>query len=311
MNVIETFDQLITLPSLHSLEADSASWIWPSFIAQEAFHIISGEPGSMKSMLMLSFAIGLSQGKLWDTEIAAKPVIYVDRENPLSLVKHRALTLGLSEQEPNFKYWGLWNECEPPMLGDPMYLKLAAFLKPVMIFDSLIRFHKGDENDAKEMALATTHLRELAAAGATVILLHHKGKPNFEGTTSPYRGSSEIAGACDIGHSIVKRKDQHGTLLVIKSFKNRFEEEKELSFHFDDTSKQFIPNELPILNRDEQHLLQTVIETPGKRANILAGLTRFSETKTNAILKGWEGRLFESQIGPGNSKLWFPLESRG
>src|SRR5204863_9522727 len=108
-------------------------------------------------------------------------------------------------------HWGLWVSTQPPVVESGTYLKLARKYHPVFIFDSLIRFHDGDENSATDMKRPTHAFRQLCSAGATVIVLHHRGKRGIEGgKSSPYRGSSEIAGACDLAFSVTKEKMEGG-----------------------------------------------------------------------------------------------------
>jgi AAA domain len=84
----------------------------------------------------------------------------------------------------------------------------------VLIIDSMIRFHRADENSATQMAPVMATLRELATIGASIIVLHHKSK----GETSSYRGSSDIVTGADVALSLVKRDG----LLELRTIKNRF-----------------------------------------------------------------------------------------
>ena len=61
--------------------------------------------------------------------------------------------------------------------------------KGVIIFDSLVAFHPGSEQDSKRDWKYMDGFRSLASAGATVIVIHHSGKS--EGSKE-YRGSSDI-----------------------------------------------------------------------------------------------------------------------
>lgn len=96
-----------------------------------------------------------------------------------------------------------------------------------MIFDSLIRFHEGEENSATEMAEVMQELRALAHAGATLVLLHQRAKSE----TSRYRGSSDIAGGVDTAISI--SRDRKAGLLTLECFKSRYVEEFSLTLRPD------------------------------------------------------------------------------
>jgi len=76
------------------------------------------------------------------------------------------------------------------------------------------RFHEADENSATQMAPVMASLRELANAGASVVVLHHKSKSE----TSSYRGSSDIVAGADAAFALAKRDG----LLELRTIKNRF-----------------------------------------------------------------------------------------
>lgn len=297
-----------TCADILDLEYKPPNWIWPSFIAEGCLHIIAGEPGAMKSMLSLSFACGKAMGNLWGIECSPREVWYIDRENPLMVAQQRCAAFELTKPH-QLCYWGLWAEkSEPPPIGHAVY-PIIAEGNPIIIFDSLIRFHRGDENEAKDMASAMTGFRQLCAKGATVIVLHHKGKEKFEGPTPAYRGSSEILGAVDIAFSLAKKEKDDHVQLDLKGIKNRFQATSDLKFIFDKNKGIIIPTELPVLNRDEELLKEKLDNLPGHKAVVYATMTGWSEDKVRIILKAWEGKLWYSAKA-GNSILWYPKESK-
>ena len=87
----------------------------------------------------------------------------------------------------------------------------------------MIRFYSADENSATQMAPVMASLRELATAGASVVVLHHKPKSE----TSSYRGSSDIVAGADAAFSLAK----HDGLLELRTIKNRFGVEATVKIH--------------------------------------------------------------------------------
>jgi hypothetical protein len=146
--------------------------------------------------------------------------------------------------------------------------------------------------------------------GATVVLLHHKGKSQFGpggAHSSPYRGSSEIAGACDIGHGLTKVTEGVGQLLTFKTWKNRYEEEREVKFVFDKNRRLFLATEVPIMSYDEQLVLRLLKASPGMRYRELQLKTGFGENKIRAILKEHLGKLWNA-VGSGSAPVhYFPI----
>jgi hypothetical protein len=170
---------------------------------------------------------------LWLAKEAAHagcPVLYIDLENSLSIIRNRFHTLKISESdETRLKYWGNWSPEHPPRGPDATYLEIARRYKPVMIFDALNRFHNYDENNATLMSRVTAFFRKLAEAGACPVVIHQAGK-SYEGNASIYRGSTEIGAGCDIGYKIFEKevkKDKSRPTLSLRHFKNRVDIEEE------------------------------------------------------------------------------------
>ena len=140
-------------------------------------------------------------------------MLYLDRENPLEPIRDRLLVLFGGRLQ--FSTLGIM------VLRSAAYDRGSALLEfarqePVLIVDSMIRFHTADENSATQMAPVMAALRELATAGASVVVLHHKPKSE----TSLYRGSSDIVAGADAAFSLVKRDE----LLELRTIKNRFDQ---------------------------------------------------------------------------------------
>src|SRR5439155_2614884 len=80
---------------------------------------------------------------------AQRPVLYVDRENPLAVVRERIERLGIP-QTSALRIWGLWVN---PMPEGPTAVSILQFVRvnlPLIIFDSLVGCHPVSEQDASE-----------------------------------------------------------------------------------------------------------------------------------------------------------------
>src|SRR5439155_927543 len=104
--------------------------------------------------------------------------------------------------------------------------------KPLLIVDSLVAFHEGDENDAGQMRQFLNRCRRCTSRGATVVLIHHCGKAE---SSKPYRGSSDLAAGIDLGLHLVNVGDGN-TLgkLLLKPFKKRILFPNEMSYDYAD-----------------------------------------------------------------------------
>jgi len=108
--------------------------------------------------------------------------------------------------------------------------------------DSLIRFHKSDENSSNEMSNVMDAAKALTKRGASVVLLHHKGK-----SEASYRGSSEILAGCDIMYSL--SYDNEEKMLRLKAVKHRYLPEFSIC--------------MKLLEDEEGHLKFKISDDPG------------------------------------------------
>jgi archaellum biogenesis ATPase FlaH len=198
----------------------TVSYIVEDFLPEGAITLLTGDSGHGKTIFATALAGAIvTGGQFLGKQAVRRKVLYLDRENPLALVKQHLFDLHV-QRTPDLIYWGGW--CDHPPDG-PAAASLHAFArteKPVLIFDSLIAFHSGSEQDATETRRYLQYYRDLAASGATVVLLHHTGKSE---NSKQYRGSSDIKAAVDMAWLVEKLGDPAGLLsdLRIIPFKNR------------------------------------------------------------------------------------------
>ena len=180
----------------------------------------------------------------------------------------------------------------------------------VLIFDSLKRFHTGEENSASDMCKIMGALRSLTRNGASVIVLHHRGKSEHS-----YRGSSDILAGVDVCYTLSKE----GELLKLScDEKNRFGEpfslylrinESETHFRFDlanspksektEVELVHVKNAIiSILDRGEIPIQRKIVET----ANIQFGIPL---KRIRKLLDDGEGKYWTVRKGlKNNTKIY-------
>ena len=219
----EVVDLMNTLPGLDAVPDIAVDWIVADIIPKNSLTILAGEKGSYKSFVCLDLAARVATGYPFaGHQTIATPVIYLDRENSAQIVNQRKYFLGIggTSAADGLSYWGTWMKEDPCGIRDDRLIATAERHKPLIVFDSLIRFCQGkDENSAEAMAKVTELFRTLTKVGATILVIAHKSD---KVGASPYRGSSEILAGCDMGWSLVK---QGGGLVEWRGIKNRFGEE--------------------------------------------------------------------------------------
>jgi KaiC/GvpD/RAD55 family RecA-like ATPase len=206
------------LPSVWSFDT-STNWLVEDLIPEGCVTLITGESGVGKSTLVLALVGAIAYGqKFLGKTVKKQRVLYVDRENPLFAVRERLNLLRIAETR-DLLYWGLWIDNEPAGPTSPSMIAFAK-TRPVMVFDSLVAFHPGSEQNASETRKHMHSYRRLAACGATVIVVHHAGKS--EGSKQ-YRGSSDIKAAVDLAYVVDSLSDPSAgiSILRVSGFKNR------------------------------------------------------------------------------------------
>lgn len=303
-HLIRVWDEI---PDVMTMVAPRTEWVVEGIIPRASVTLLAGEPGSYKSWLGLALLRSVvAGGKFLGRDCTAPSVLYLDRENPLTMVRQRLATLGV-ESLGSTRIWGGWLPDSPPAIGDVRLLEMAREHQPLIIFDSLIRFHSSEENSATEMAEVMQNLRALANVGATVLALHHK--PKAEG--AHYRGSSDIAGGVDTAFSV--SRDRQAGILKLECFKSRFLEEFSITLRPDlGGVGDFVVTEAPeatAVRDDAEKLAQTIRAKPGLTQSDVLAASGVPKGRARAMLEQFDGVHWRLEKGAHNAKRFFPLET--
>jgi hypothetical protein len=206
-------------------------WVMKDLIAEGTVNLLSSASGTGKTWVAYAIAGAVAHGREFiGRTTTQRPVLYVDGENPLFVVKERFEKLGI-ERTPNLHVWGRWCPDPPEGPGSSIIRDFVAEgKKPLLIWDSLVEFHPGNEQDSSETRRFMKLFRELAAKGATILILHHTGKSE---SSQEYRGSSDIEAAVDTAYHL-KATDDKNALdeLKLRPFKVRFAKIEAVALEF-------------------------------------------------------------------------------
>jgi len=244
---------LIAVRDIIHGDDEPIKWDVEDFLPEGGITLLSAPPSHYKTWLALDIARSVSAGGAFlGRATQPKQVYYIDRENPRRVLRSYLRKLGVTGYE-SFKVWPIWGDREPPQFSSEDYLNLSRE-KPLIIFDSLIRFYpKGtDENKSTDISGIMGFLRALTKEGATVVVLHHTGKAD----KSEYRGSSDILGGVDVAYTI--KKSEGLNALNLKCIKSRFHMETDIPVEIvsDDTSMRFEDATLSIARSREKEEIQ-------------------------------------------------------
>lgn len=215
------------LPNVWDIDAP-IEWLVDGLFVHGAMTLVTGDSGVGKSTLSLALAGAVAQGKPFLNRVTGrKRVLYVDGENPVSAVRERLDRLHIPKLD-NLDLWGGWvKECQPQGPECLPVLEWARKHKGVIIYDSLIQFHPGSEQDSSETRQYLKLYRDLVNEGCAVILLHHTGKGE---NSKQYRGSSDIKAAADQAFclELIGQAEEGRSALRLLPFKSRMAHVKTL-----------------------------------------------------------------------------------
>jgi archaellum biogenesis ATPase FlaH len=289
--------------NIFSIEVPDVDFIVRDILPRGNVVLVTGDPGCGKSFFMLRMGVSIAMGtEFLGCACEATPVLIIDKENPIQLQRQRLRILA-GGPVPGLKIWGGWLPDPPPMLDDARLLRIARQERPVIVFDSLVRFHDVDENSASEMRHVMAHVRRLAVAGATVILLHHKPKSD----ESLYRGSSDILAAVDMAFILEMEKPGR---LRFRCFKSRLSEERTFTIRANFAEGQFeMTDSTPVIQyRNAVEILQSIIaNSPGSTTSQITAQAGIRKCRVVEVLQANEGIYWRTERGQKNATLYFPI----
>lgn len=216
--------------------------------------------------------------------LSGMDVIYLDYDNPMSVLKERGVEKKLILSCQNLRYV---HRSKTPMQPLEMLCALEAeavagrFKNTFIVLDSLRDFSDVN-NDSKAMQLGEK-LKNLREAGATIIVLHHSTKNG-----SNYQGSNNIRNSIDNMYQLTKIESPEGEIRWILTVKKERAAivDTALSIKVDDLSIMPIDIETARLsNEDKSFIDQTktiLTNTPGINKTDLLETLGFNKSDKTA-----------------------------
>lgn len=196
-------------------------WLVQDLWTDQAVGILGGEPKCCKSFLALDIAVSVASGAAALRQFPVRrtgPVLLFPAEDSLAVVRQRLEGIAAAAQV-GFESLPVQVITAPCLRLDTETdrQRLAQTVReqrPVLlILDPLIRLHRADENDATQMAVLLSFLRQLQRQfQLAVLLVHHARKDSHASRPGQaLRGSSELHGWGD-SNLYMRRKGSQLTL---------------------------------------------------------------------------------------------------
>ena len=181
----------LTAKQLLSSAKVKIPWLVEGLFPKEGVGILAGHAKIGKSWLTLDLAITASYGGLWLNKFQVQPghVLYVDEESSQDMLSSRFLKLlnhkGLTDAKIQFHIKEGFNFSVQQKIDELRHV--MNLLHPTLvIFDSLNRVHKAEENSASQMAEVFRRVSALSKEfGCFILFTDHlpHGQERFRGST--------------------------------------------------------------------------------------------------------------------------------
>ena len=227
-SVIEEEDKFVplSLNMLMSKDFGEQEWLVEHLVPKGGITAVSGSPAAFKTWFALELAAMVSKGGILFDKFAASQtgVLFIDEENGERLLQQRLRKLMKVHDLPLF-FLSYKNFRLSPKSVSKVIEVVDDNNIGTVIFDSLIRIHGADENDASKMAAVFNMLKEFRKKNITVLFTHHNRKQGFfkGDLAQSMRGSSDILASVD-SHLALERKVKDDYITVTQT-KNRLEPE--------------------------------------------------------------------------------------
>jgi hypothetical protein len=295
------------LPSVWTMESH-VEWLIEGIVPRGSVILISAESGTGKTWLAYAIAGAVSHGiNFTGRNVQQAPVLYLDGENPVFVVRRNLDDLGLV-RSPGFNAWGSWNEEPPPRPDDPRIIEFAHRSRPLLIWDSLVEFAGCDEHSSTDIRAFMNKFRLLANLGATVIILHHTGKT---AASKQYRGSSDIKASVDMAYLLTgTTRDGKLHQLLMEPFKSRIAPVRNVAMEFHE-GRGFTPAEArnsAAKPEPADIVRRIVIEHPGSNGSQIKAMAKplgVRKTRVDEILNSKDYSIAQ---GRGAARLYTYIE---
>lgn len=217
--------KLWTIGEILTHDFGEEEWLVDSLISKQGMMALSGNPGDFKTWVTIHVALCVSRnlpvfGKFQATQGG---VLIIDEEDHLRLLKRRLELLGAQEADDIHYLSQSGIKIDIESVRDMVLDIVKEKNIKLVIFDSLIRVHGQEENDAGGMAKVFNSFQKIITAGASILFTHHHRKQQQgqkTNTGQSMRGSSDILAAVDC-HITIEKKSEEEDRLILRQTKLR------------------------------------------------------------------------------------------
>jgi len=213
----------LSLTALLTRQFPEYPWLVDKLLPQGGVMGVAGEPGTAKTWLLLELAQSVATGRSFLGRFATQQgaVLLIDEENGEARLQRRLTRLINHTPDDcpvHIASMSGVNLSEEVWINS-LHNTLAEIKPSLVIFDSLVRVHRGEENSAQDIsrlfAVLTSFRHDF---GCAIVFSHHLRKMGFiRDLGQRVRGSSDILAYVDSMLGLTKAD----TTFILAQFKNR------------------------------------------------------------------------------------------
>lgn len=209
---------LVSCQEILTQPLPSIDWLAQGLIVNGDRVLVYGEPGAMKSWLLLDLALHLATATPWLGRYAiqrARRVLYIDEEMSARTMYGRVqrLVRGLGFVGVDIPFrtmtgWGGRFECDTD--AEQLLATIQSFDPEVVIIESLRSVMAGDENSAVDVRTFWRRVEPFRQRNKTLIVSHHMRKPQKGSNNPTYRasGSTDLIAGPDTAIAVLRKERQ-------------------------------------------------------------------------------------------------------
>jgi hypothetical protein len=190
-----------------------------NLLQRGSLNMFFSSPGSLKTLILLDLAFCVSQGHRWlvglrdssaGFEVSQCPVLWVDQDNGRDLMLERieAITRAYGASEGPLHCLSFPQPGIAAARGLSLLTRYALELGAgLVVLDNLLRIAGVRDENAAEIDMAMSNLRQFAEdTGAAVVLVHHRRKDPSGREGDSIRGHSSIEAALDNAYLVIREE---------------------------------------------------------------------------------------------------------
>jgi KaiC/GvpD/RAD55 family RecA-like ATPase len=296
-------------------------WVLPNGIARGFVHLISAPPKSGKTWFALTLARAVCAGTDWAgvSGVEQGSVLWVDEEMGAVLLTRRLRKLEFTEDLPFHTLTMNGFRLDDPRDVEAVVREAKTHSATLIVIDSFRRVHRKQENDNSEMKLLMTPLKELAATGAAVVVLHHDRKRTNFDTSEQEMSSGALDVIAQVDMVFGMKRDRDTFTMTCRSARLVGEGQAPVvSFRLEDVNDDVVAV-VPVKQGDvkaekqtllEQAVVHFVTDNPGqsKRA-VMDAIGGNHGDSAGALARLIERKTLRTVKGAKNANLYYVMDS--